>query len=1117
MSMAPNVYCPLCGVVLLPDPYSNDYGEEPAWQSHARPWYAEVRGLYSTDVTTGNVTTTGLGIVRGRNILCAPLRSDQSYAGAEPMALGEWRLFGSSVVRWCFGFHDSCWKLLLLRLAHGSDEASLSEADVAESVFYQLYCTPCIDGSIFQFGHDYDGAAQTHKSFGQPNAVNLRSHLYADPCAIPSLKELERTASDFRKICGSWLWKDRDGAYPTTAAAADTDCHSKEGTSASGSFGPSGNCHLVPPPDIITKQVRENAERPKHYIFDGLPLELRHEILSYLSFDEILGLRLDWYTLFFGTRASLMLGMPSLVNRKRIRHLLEPVVSLVGLEAILRKGPCGSAIHPAQIEGGYYQLIDGQSAETPSGLIEIAGFFSGQIASIGANRPLDKGCRVLYHRKQSFISPLWQCQQRIGISTIQFGTQSFISGITLFPSEEHDIVDSQVGYHNPASEIWIDIPDAFHVKALGVAFCSEGLTGIKLIYTDSSSSGWVGSPDGPGIARGTLSIPERPNQCCLLVGLDRYKIVSLGFGEMANHLETLKSSHSQSVRDSSRVQSYLWMPHPPRHDDLSISILLPSASPRAFEPLTNIDFGGQRGLLLASLTRLTFHMASDPYLFIGIEVSYSDGRSVLFGSNGGCGISFFIDGPKGERINRIGMLPNIRRPTIRRPEIRGSDPEGSIGGLQVSTNYGRTATFAHLRYRLNAAVEFIPISPPGNTITGLVAVEMVSPTRFKRIGIQSQECGKQPEIPDILDYECHQIPDDELRYDEKFSRFINSTNPGNYHTYASLKNIRRIQASTGIYGRSRSSNCISGLKFEYYNHPSPGIVGQWMHELNDGFELSEDEDIQSLTIWLVPTGFSTECQGIEVGQVAAIHIETTCSRSVTFRPPDFQSIPSQTLQHHQYQGDFDEKLTAISWILNLSCERVRAVISRNTSRRTSQILVPEQETPFDQVRKLYFERQNDDGCRDTIITAEAYFKDRAIVGLVFIYASGHTASTGDLHTKTRQTVHFAPDAQIVRLSAVVANTDHKLLEIEFEVGRNEQHRYEKLGLPANISHDLGHIVSCYWRETQCKDDASAEDYQRFSVSERVYKPPNGSRLVGIYMCCQEFSRVGALYELGVSP
>ncbi|KAJ5952156.1 uncharacterized protein N7479_010569 [Penicillium vulpinum] len=707
MSMAPNVYCPLCGVVLLPDPYSNDYGEEPAWQSHARPWYAEVRGLYSTDVTTGNVTTTGLGIVRGRNILCAPLRSDQSYAGAEPMALGEWRLFGSSVVRWCFGFHDSCWKLLLLRLAHGSDEASLSEADVAESVFYQLYCTPCIDGSIFQFGHDYDGAAQTHKSFGQPNAVNLRSHLYADPCAIPSLKELERTASDFRKICGSWLWKDRDGAYPTTAAAADTDCHSKEGTSASGSFGPS----------------------------------------------------------------------------------------------------------------------------------------------------------------------------------------------------------------------------------------------------------------------------------------DRYKIVSLGFGEMANHLETLKSSHSQSVRDSSRV----------------------------------------------------------------------------------------------------------------------------------STNYGRTATFAHLRYRLNAAVEFIPISPPGNTITGLVAVEMVSPTRFKRIGIQSQECGKQPEIPDILDYECHQIPDDELRYDEKFSRFINSTNPGNYHTYASLKNIRRIQASTGIYGRSRSSNCISGLKFEYYNHPSPGIVGQWMHELNDGFELSEDEDIQSLTIWLVPTGFSTECQGIEVGQVAAIHIETTCSRSVTFRPPDFQSIPSQTLQHHQYQGDFDEKLTAISWILNLSCERVRAVISRNTSRRTSQILVPEQETPFDQVRKLYFERQNDDGCRDTIITAEAYFKDRAIVGLVFIYASGHTASTGDLHTKTRQTVHFAPDAQIVRLSAVVANTDHKLLEIEFEVGRNEQHRYEKLGLPANISHDLGHIVSCYWRETQCKDDASAEDYQRFSVSERVYKPPNGSRLVGIYMCCQEFSRVGALYELGVSP
>lgn len=78
-----------------------------------------------------------------------------------------------------------------------------------------------------------------------------------------------------------------------------------------------------------------------------------------------------------------------------------------------------------------------------------------------------------------------------------------------------------------------------------------------------------------------------------------------------------------------------------------------------------------------------------------------------------------------------------------------------------------------------------------------------------------------------------------------------------------------------------------------------------MHQLDDRFELSQNEDVQSLTItiWFIPTGFSSESPGMEIGQVAAIHIETTSSRSVTFRSPDFQSISSQALQHHQYQGD----------------------------------------------------------------------------------------------------------------------------------------------------------------------------------------------------------------------
>ncbi|KAI2723675.1 hypothetical protein CBS147330_3707 [Penicillium roqueforti] len=56
--------------------------------------------------------------------------------------------------------------------------------------------------------------------------------------------------------------------------------------------------------------------------------------------------------------------------------------------------------------------------------------------------------------------------------------------------------------------------------------------------------------------------------------------------------------------------------------------------------------------------------------------------------------------------------------------------------------------------------------------------------------------------------------------------------------------------------------------------------------------------------------------------------------------------------------------------------------------------------------------------------------EQAIVGLVFVYTLGKTASTSDPDTETRQAVHFAPDARILGLS--VAATEHKLMGIEFE-------------------------------------------------------------------------------------
>jgi hypothetical protein len=253
----------------------------------------------------------------------------------------------------------------------------------------------------------------------------------------------------------------------------------------------------------------------------------------------------------------------------------------------------------------------------------------------------------------------------------------FISGINLFPSEECNVIDCAIGYHIPGSEKWIEIPSSSNLEALCVAFCSEGLAGIQFIFTNSHPSGWVGDSNGPGIALGILSIPETLNRSCLLVGLDCFKIVSLGLGKLTGHVAAPVKSPSQDV------QSQLWIPHAPGHEHLAISTILPFQPSRAFEPRINIDFGGSRGLLLGSLTRLVFHMTSSPYPLIGIEIFYSDEKSVLFGSNGGCEISLFVDGSNGERINQVGIL-----------EVNHYSVMG-LGGLQV---FLHTPQASNVRY-----------------------------------------------------------------------------------------------------------------------------------------------------------------------------------------------------------------------------------------------------------------------------------------------------------------------------------------------------------------------------------------------------------------------------------
>jgi hypothetical protein len=217
--------------------------------------------------------------------------------------------------------------------------------------------------------------------------------------------DLKVIVSGFCKASDGSVWKRRDGAHSKAETVVSIDYHSEGGNCISSPFGSADDRHPPSFPNHTREERCEEPQGPKHNFFDALSPELKFGIFSYLSFDELLNMRLvcrnlallatvdtlpqsywrsrfllgqeadflfprltdkwDWSRLFFWTRASLRARLLPLVNRKRIRQVLEPIAALVDLKGVFQNGPYGSAFDPVQSQGGYLRLIDGESTGKP--------------------------------------------------------------------------------------------------------------------------------------------------------------------------------------------------------------------------------------------------------------------------------------------------------------------------------------------------------------------------------------------------------------------------------------------------------------------------------------------------------------------------------------------------------------------------------------------------------------------------------------------------------------------------------------------------------------------------------------------------------------------------------
>lgn len=326
MAISLNTYCSFCGIHLS----NNHSGYSTSPVTRKRRCFEEGRATPVDASSSPVVCLSGIGILLFRHTLSAPLNSQWSYKDSNP--LQGIRLFQQTSTWWGYGFHDSCWTLFCARLSHVQ-----STTDILASVFDQFQTTTCPHLSALDFGHDYDGAGETHKAYGASVPIEPDSPFLADPCAIPTVGEIEDSVPERPA-----------GEYP----------------------GPANT----------TRRTARNASW--HLSLGKLPLELIFEVLSYLTFSQLLTSRYvcqdlarlsrpdnlpesfwkrqfmlgfepdflfvdlsakqNWSRLFRGTR--FLMDYPSMVNRKRIRKLFEPIASMVELEVQTAKRATGTCI-----------------------------------------------------------------------------------------------------------------------------------------------------------------------------------------------------------------------------------------------------------------------------------------------------------------------------------------------------------------------------------------------------------------------------------------------------------------------------------------------------------------------------------------------------------------------------------------------------------------------------------------------------------------------------------------------------------------------------------------------------------------------------------------------------
>ncbi|KAE8378056.1 hypothetical protein BDV26DRAFT_262432 [Aspergillus bertholletiae] len=706
----PNQYCALCGVVLL----CEELEETPDTR---RPWYAEVRAVAKED--HGDCFMTGVGFLDSRDILCAPLDEELDYLNA--LQLDDVELMHTESNLHGFGLHDSCWMLLQDRLWHMIDSDK-----IAQSLYDQLYCTPSPLQSSLSFGHDYGGAKRWQMVYEMPMPEDMPLLLQADPYAIPLLETLEENAPDMPH------GRESQAIYATSSSIVNT-----------------GYCNT----------------------FGRLSLELFHEIVSYLSVPELLDLKCtsreltervifsslpqsywkrqfarghdmgflfpdleqprDWFRLYRGT-VSILRGKGqsperlSLLNRKRICALLEPMACVVDADIGRSKEPRGRRANYLEFSSGRWLVSEGLTQWRAENIYT---------AYINTEPEfLPHGCHVPRYRISAFPHTMPRGGE-IKISTVLLGARVFISGVSYHCQDPQVTTEQGIGYGELTGQITINVPHGATSNQIEVAFCPEGLRGIRFHFGENTISEWVGDTRDEQMAYGVLQVPHSASGIYhLFAGTDAYKLTALGTIHDESRDDTSSSSpfYQDYPLDLTLPDSYLWQSNRPNRENLRLFQFQTDNIGTPYRPLMNIDFGGPDGKWLDSLISMEVYVSSYFSPILGMAFNYTDKRSQFGTCTSGTKMTYGIDGPGGERITDIVGWTT------------GFNDSSCIYSLTAITNRNREMEFEPDYHGDGSSSPIQPDSrylhehPRGSIITGFVATQSWEKTHFVELGVQFQ-------------------------------------------------------------------------------------------------------------------------------------------------------------------------------------------------------------------------------------------------------------------------------------------------------------------------------------------------------------------------------------------